>query len=379
MRYAWFLFIALALIYYLNNRIFGPKVGGLLGNYILPTLAWALIALYVVWLPRVRYKAKKRHRRLMRWLAGMCAFIAVLGLMIQGAMGGFGESPYDHSWKGILINVVTIGAALVATEMARAWLMNRCFKRRPALGFGVIAVFFSILGMPLNKWLNINWGLPFAQFIGSDFCPLIGQNVLTTYLAYLGGPVPAIIYRGALLAAERFSPVLPNANWASQTLLGLLVPVLGMILVKQLYAEENKETRMAARGDNLISWVMTSVASIVIVWFAMGVFTYAPRVILSGSMEPDIKIGDVVIIHKISGEEAGMGDIILFPHSKDMKVTHRIISVKTEEKQRFFTTKGDANPEPDTDLVPEENVQGKVVAVVPKMGWLSLMLRGAIK
>lgn len=378
-RYTWLLVIFLVLAYILNNRFFGPKVGGYLGNYILPMLMWGLIIGLIFLIPRVKKRGKLRMRKTLRWLALMCAFISVLGMMFQGAIGGFGRSPYDHSWTGILTNAASLGIALVGMELARAWLINRHFTRRPILGLTIVSVFFTIITTPLNKWTGISFNLMFAQFVGSDLCPAVGQNILATYLASLGGPIPAIIYRGSLILLERLSPVLPNSNWASQTLLGILAPIIGIILVRQIYGEEIKENKARVREEGIASWLLTGLASIVIIWFAMGVFTYAPRVILSGSMEPEIKTGDVVITHKIAGKDARVGDIILFPYEKDMKVTHRIIAVSDQQGAKLFTTKGDANPEPDSNLVPEDNVQGKVVTVIPKMGWLTLVFRGAVK
>ncbi|MEN6348008.1 MAG: signal peptidase I [Syntrophomonas sp.] len=378
-RYTWLLVILLVLAYILNNRFFGPKMGGYLGNYILPMLMWGLIIGVIYLIPRVKKRGKLRMSRTVRWLALMCAFISVLGMMLQGAIGGFGRSPYDHSWTGLLTNAASLGIALVGMELARAWLINRHFTRRPILGLTIVSIFFAIITTPLNKWTGISFNLMFAQFVGSDLCPTVGQNVLATYLASLGGPIPAIIYRGSLILLERLSPVLPNSNWASQTLLGILAPILGIILVRQIYSEENRENKARTREEGIASWLLTGLASIVIIWFAMGVFTYAPRVILSGSMEPEIKTGDVVIIHKIAGKDARVGDIILFPYEKDMKVTHRIIAASDQQGAKLFTTKGDANPEPDSNLVPEDNVQGKVVSVIPKIGWLTLVFRGAVK
>ncbi|MEN6389759.1 MAG: signal peptidase I [Syntrophomonas sp.] len=378
-RYTWILLLLLVLAYILNNRFFGPKVGGYLGNYILPILMWFLIIGFIYLMPRVKNRGKLRISKTLRWLALMCVFINLLGMMLQGAIGGFGKSPYDHSWIGLLTNIASLGAGLVGIELARTWLVNRHFSRRPILGLTIVSIFFTIITTPLNKWTGISFNLMFAQFVGSDLCPALGQNVLTTYLASLGGPIPAILYRGSIILLERFSPVLPNSNWASQTLLGILAPILGIILVRQIYGEETGKNKARTREEGITSWLLTGLASILIIWFAMGVFTYAPRVILSGSMEPQIKIGDVVVIHKIEGKDAQVGDVILFPYQKDMKVTHRIIAVSEQQGTKLFTTKGDANPEPDVDLVPVDNVQGKVVTVVPKVGWLTLVFRNAVK
>ena len=364
----------------LQNTIFGIRVGGLWGNYGMPLLAWGLTIAFILWLPQVRHHGKFRFRRLLGWLAFMSLLITVLGMMFLGAISGFGKSPYDRSLLGILINIVSLGIALIGTELARAWLVNRHFARSLywEYRYWLLSLPFTHSLEQINQYFYRALGV---KFIGSELLPTLAQNFLTTYLAFLGGPLPAIIYRGGLLAVERLSPVLPLSNWVGQTLFGVLAPVLGMILVREIFQEENHlKYRVSNEGSHL-SWVTTSVAAILIIWFAMGVFSYVPKVILTGSMQPQIRVGDVVIVHRIEKQqvrsEVQVGDIIMFPVN-DMKVTHRVIGIRHVEGKNYYTTKGDANPDVDINPVSQGNVLGKVVMTVPKVGWLSLFVKGAV-
>lgn len=373
-RYAILLTGILLLAFLTDNLIFGPWVGGFVGNYMLPAFMWSFVIGFVFWLPRVKYAGKIRLRRLACWLAMVCVLIMILAMFIQGGIGGFGNSPYDRSVMGILINLVSLSAMIGAMEMSRAWMLNRCFLRRPLAGIALISLFFTILSIPLNKWSGLQGGLATTKFIGMTLFPEIAQNVLVTYLAFLGGPVPAILYQLGIIMAERLSPVLPNMNWVSQTLFGTLAPVIGFILVQQIYREEARLVRGQSRDGQEFGWVMTALASILILWFSMGVFSYAPRVVVSGSMAPTMKIGDVVIIKTIPGEEARIGDIIMFPLN-NMKVTHRVVKVQEQEGKKKFVTKGDANREEDQSPVALQAVKGKVVLVIPKVGYPTIFMR----
>ena len=80
--------------------------------------------------------------------------------------------------------------------------------------------------------------------------------------------------------------------------------------------------------------------------------TYTPKInlytIVSGSMEPSIKVYDVIIDYKVSGpEKIKEGDVITFrstsPISKDLIVTHRVKDVKIVNGKYEYVTKGDAN------------------------------------
>ncbi|HWP97046.1 MAG TPA: signal peptidase I [Syntrophomonadaceae bacterium] len=363
--------------YLLNNFLFGPRISGFWGSYGLPAIMWLMIVIFALGLPRFKTLGKLRERRLLCWLALICVFVGLLGEMIQGAMSGFGKSPYDHTVIGILINLFSLGIAVAGLEMLRSWSMNRFFTNRPGWGIGILSFLSTCFLIPFVRMANLSLNLGITKFIGSEFIPSLAQNVLASYLVLLGGPGPAIIYRGGMMIIERISPILPNANWVSQTLLGVLAPVVGIVLVRQIYREERRTVRKSEPGENTLGWVATSLAAILILWFAMGVFSYYPRVILSGSMQPGINIGDIVIINRVPGEQVKVNDIILFPLG-NMQVSHRVVAVQEVENKRFFITKGDANQDPEKDPVYEKQVLGKVVFVAPKLGWITLWLRGAV-
>ncbi|MEA4925307.1 MAG: signal peptidase I [Syntrophomonadaceae bacterium] len=362
--------------YLLTNRLVGLRMSALVGNYVMPAMVWGVVAIFVAWLPGTSPQGKLRFKRLLGWLALMCVVISLLGMLLQGAVSSLGKSPYDHSLMGIMINLLTQGPAIVAFETGRAWLLNRHFARRPLPGMVLVSLLFGLLAFPVNDFARLAPGKPLVEFTGQQLCPALGQSVLASYLAWLGGPLPAIIYRGGLSALEYLSPILPNSEWISQTLLGVLTPVLGLVMVHSIYGEESRSLKPARRDDSHLTWVLTGLAAILIVWFSLGVFSYQPKVIMTGSMEPLISPGDMVIVNK-TDKQVEVGDIIMFPLDQ-MKITHRVVAVQESADQRFFTTKGDANPGPDLEPVPEQKVQGKVVLVVPKIGQPARILHGGL-
>ncbi|MTD41524.1 signal peptidase I [Erwinia sp. CPCC 100877] len=92
------------------------------------------------------------------------------------------------------------------------------------------------------------------------------------------------------------------------------------------------------------------------------VLGYGNAIVISGSMEPAISVNDLVITKKQATYEKR--DIILF-HSNHSLVTHRIIEV---QKNRYLT-QGDANNSTD-GWVATKGVEGKVVGVIPKVGYI---------
>ncbi|OGJ15829.1 MAG: signal peptidase I [Candidatus Pacebacteria bacterium RIFCSPHIGHO2_01_FULL_46_16] len=94
----------------------------------------------------------------------------------------------------------------------------------------------------------------------------------------------------------------------------------------------------------------------------------ASYVVQSGSMEPSIMTGDIILIRPES--EYALNDVITFRDQKKRVVTHRISDIQAQNGKTIFLTKGDANRSVDIEFVPLENVVGKVQLTVPKIGFL---------
>ncbi len=94
------------------------------------------------------------------------------------------------------------------------------------------------------------------------------------------------------------------------------------------------------------------------------------KIVKSGSMEPTIMTGAVVIIRERSAY--GEGDTVTFTTTgSDIPTTHRIIGTElAPDGSLYFITKGDANEERDTELLAPENIIGKVVLDVPYLGFI---------
>lgn len=91
--------------------------------------------------------------------------------------------------------------------------------------------------------------------------------------------------------------------------------------------------------------------------------------VLSGSMEPVIKTGSVVVVKPVNDYK--VGDIITFgPYSKTKApTTHRIQDIKVQGGEPVYITKGDANNASDTRTVTKRDIVGKVVLDVPYIGY----------
>lgn len=101
------------------------------------------------------------------------------------------------------------------------------------------------------------------------------------------------------------------------------------------------------------------------------VLGFTPLKVLTGSMEPAIKIGDLIIVKDMDKSNIGEGDIITYRTNTGVYVTHRVVEVVDEGGSTMFRTKGDANNVEDKDLVGEEAIVGKYIFRLPAFGYLS--------
>lgn len=92
-----------------------------------------------------------------------------------------------------------------------------------------------------------------------------------------------------------------------------------------------------------------------------------PLTVLTGSMEPALRPGDIVVV--VPQEVYRVGDVVTFqPEAGDPTlITHRIIAVTNSGYGATFTTQGDANGAPDDPIVPAQ-IMGRVAYRVPFVG-----------
>jgi signal peptidase len=72
-------------------------------------------------------------------------------------------------------------------------------------------------------------------------------------------------------------------------------------------------------------------------------FGARPLTVLSGSMEPTLATGDVVVVKRIGPGEARPGDVLTYRNPEGSLVTHRVRSVRRRGTRYELVTKGDAN------------------------------------
>ena len=97
---------------------------------------------------------------------------------------------------------------------------------------------------------------------------------------------------------------------------------------------------------------------------------FATSVVLSGSMEPELQVNDMIIV--TAKDSYGVGDVVVY-QSYGTLIVHRIISIDGEA----VITRGDANQTPDP-AIKLSDIKGEVVASVPYVGLILSFIRSPL-
>jgi signal peptidase len=130
--------------------------------------------------------------------------------------------------------------------------------------------------------------------------------------------------------------------------------------------------------------------TVVAVWTLIGVFgglflsVTVPYVfgsrsltVLSGSMEPTLHVGDVVVVQQVLPLDVRVGDIVTFrdPTDPSRLITHRVRQIGVEGRHVGFVTKGDANTSVEQWSTDRDGTIGRVQFHVWRLGYLMFWIR----
>lgn len=377
--YAWGIILPLIVAIYLLIYLLFPQLfPGFISTYVVRPVLWCLLAGVVLLLSRYRGGTKLNFTRSLLWIALLIGVFQVALSVIGGLFLGFGKSPYQFTPPMIAINFAYMASALIGIELSRAYLIRTFEHRSTALVLGLTMLLYTVIMIPPLKFTTLNSPLLLITFLGATCLPLLAMNLLAAFLALLGGPVACIAYVGVLQLFEWFSPILPDLPWLATAFIGTIAPAIGFLVVQSRFlarfrpSEAQVETKK--RGSSVVGWLAVTIIVVVIIWFSVGLLGFSPTIVGSGSMSPEMKVGDIAIAREISPDTIREGDIIKYER-EGVVTMHRVIEIQQEGGSKQFITRGDANDSPDPEPVRPEEIRGRVVFVVPKLGWVAIGIK----
>ena len=93
------------------------------------------------------------------------------------------------------------------------------------------------------------------------------------------------------------------------------------------------------------------------------------EVILTGSMEPALSPGDLIVVDSVAASQLRPGDIVSFRDDRGVPITHRVIEVRTRRNGDLaMTTRGDTNTASERWTTRPDATVGRHAATLPALG-----------
>ena len=101
---------------------------------------------------------------------------------------------------------------------------------------------------------------------------------------------------------------------------------------------------------------------------------YKPFIVLTGSMEPVFYSGDLVMVKEVEASSLQVGDVIAFREGTAV-ITHRIVQIENPASGLRFITKGDNNNVNDRRPVTVEQLEGRYLYRISKLGNFAMFMQ----
>lgn len=337
--------------------------------YVVQPAIWGFLAVIsVVLLFRTRDAPKVTHSLLA--LAVLGAAFQVAWLVGAGTAFGFGYSPYSREPVDMAQNGLYVATLLAGIEFSRAYLIAASGHRRPLAALSLVSLFFALLLVPADTYSLLQEPESGFEAAGGTFLPAMSYSVAASYLAARGGPMPAIIFRGSIATFNWFSPILPDLEWTTAAFIETVGPLITVLVVRSLESDDEPTVESPVTQDLSASWIIPSIVLVALLWFNTGMLGVQPAVVSGVSMEPTMEVGDLALTRPADVDSLEVGDIVRFDRG-GIPVLHRLVEVEDTPRGRVFVTQGDSNSTPDDPILGEQ-ITGRVVLVIPKLGWVPI-------
>ncbi|MCC6386338.1 MAG: signal peptidase I [Dehalococcoidia bacterium] len=370
--------LALLAAYAWQHHIVAGRINGLWGPYIIGVLGWAAAAAIAWNAFRHAPPSAKEHDVAPKdalFVAGIVGIFIMSLQMLIGIVADFGRSPMAHTPRFLVLNLVFAGVPLVAAEASRAALLHHLGRRHMTLAIVATTLLITALQFTLAQYQPEGVRAQ-TEFWGGAFIPVASTGLVAGFFVLYGGIWAGLLVSAPLVAFTYYSPILPVADWPILALAGVAGPAMGLWIAESMFGADEPATAAEPAGRFAlpsISWVVTAVVGLLIFWSAFGFFGYLPSFVPSHSMEPSLTVGAMVVTKEVEADDLRVGDVVLYKMPNRQRVLHRLIAIESgEDGGRQFIFKGDNNNAADLYPVRDEQIIGRLVFDIPKLGWVPL-------
>lgn len=322
---------------------------------------------------------KDRHRYIKDIIYETTIFLLIFFLLYysSGIIFEYARTGNYYTLKNMFKFVVPIILLIFPKEFLRYMMLKK--GEGSKLLFITTCILFIFIDISVPIYYNtFNSGYEVFILFALTILPSISKNVACSYVTKTSGYKPVIYY---LLITELYAyllPIVPDPNQYIVSIILFLLPILYALCIYRFYKkDEDEEVEREYNKKKNYMLIFPTCLVIFLVYITSGYFHFHAITIASGSMSPNIKKGDVVVIEKLNNNYNGLqvGEVIAYKYH-DIVIVHRLVDVLNVEDKYYFYTKGDANSKADNYVITEDMIIGKVNVKVPYIGLPTVWLHG---
>lgn len=373
-KYATILFALVILIYEIIGQVFLFDKIYKIYMYILNPIIWIFFGFLINYFLGQQY-GRCRIKNLTRIYACIAVLVYIIVNLISGIVVTFGYNPYSRTIFGFIMNFWMFGTTIIMQEIIRYKLINNVYEKDKFKIACIVSVIYIIIGLGIRNIFNCKTMYGFmVEIVFKELIPLISINVFASYLAIKNEYITSIIYILGINMFYWISPILPNSPWVMNVIIELVIPIILILYIRyELNKADKNRTREKIKNSEPGQVISLTICIILAIWFALGLFPIKPIAVATGSMEPELFMGDIVFIKKCTPNDISKNDIIEY-QMEGYTVIHRVIDIKQDDGFFTYITKGDSNNAEDRDPVLEDQLIGKVIFKVKYLGYPAIIL-----
>lgn len=340
-------------------------------TYILFLIVSFALLVYLIGIEKDKYIFKKD---ILLSIIISCLFYFLI-TYTMGLFVGFLKNGYKLNVISIMKNTIPIIIIIILQELIRYNLVKKGSRKKEFLILTTIILILmditlTIKGFDLkNSYLLMEFGI-------SYFLPSVFKNALLTYTAHKGGYKPTIAYRLIMELPLYFMPIFPNLGIYMDGVLKILFPTLLIYIIYKLTNSNETQNNTKMLHLNNIFTIILIFIMFLMIGINVGWFKYYSLTIASGSMSPNINIGDIIIVEKINKNKISkinIGEILVYNKGNKI-IVHRVIEIEELDNKFYFYTQGDANESPDNWVIEESDIIGTVKYRIKYIGYPTVLL-----
>lgn len=365
-------------------------MGGILRSYLYAATVVAAIGINIVLLGWG--KVRQPYKLIWAFMILSAAVFQFAIFLLCGLKIGFVQNVYRWDFTNFFGIFLPVALLIMAEEVLRGQLVTKAHNSLPAVFCAGASIFVMNILTSLPAFVLSEGGAIFT-LLAAVAGPSLVSNIMLTYIAYRFDYRVNLAYRLIMELPTYLLPILPDSGAFLPKLFEVGFVCLLLIGLTNMVQSNERPTRSRAfrniraavprmrrrvetasrsKAKHFVRYLGVGAAVCVVVAYAMlisGLFRYRLLAVGSGSMEPSLYRGDMVLMEKSDNyDQIQVGDIIVYQHGGAIML-HRVTEVTELHGQYTFRTKGDNNASDDVWTVSQNDIMGITRGRLAKFGY----------